>query len=115
MDAGGSLPPLNSDKINKSLFVIQGANDPWVNINKSDQIVRNLRKRGFDVPYMVKYNEGHGFVHEENNIELYKTMLGFFCKVFEKLKFLQLTFSLKVRIFQSNSTLRVELLYLQIL
>ncbi|MCP4179227.1 MAG: S9 family peptidase, partial [bacterium] len=55
-------PALNAEKINNSLFVIQGANDPRVNINESDQIVRNLRKRGFDVPYMVKYNEGHGFV-----------------------------------------------------
>jgi len=37
-----------------------------------------LRNRGMDIPYMVKYNEGHGFGHEENQIEFYKTMLGFF-------------------------------------
>lgn len=73
-------PALNADKITKPLFVIQGANDPRVNINESDQIVKNLRDRGFEVPYMVKYNEGHGFGHEENNIELYKSMMGFFAK-----------------------------------
>lgn len=73
-------PVLNVVKIKKPVFVIQGANDPRVNINESDQIVRNLRKRGFDIPYMVKYNEGHGFRHEENEIELYKTMMGFFAK-----------------------------------
>jgi dipeptidyl aminopeptidase/acylaminoacyl peptidase len=73
-------PALNVDKITKPLFIIQGANDPRVNINESDQMVRNLRQRGFDVPYMVKYNEGHGFRHEENSIELYKTMMGFFAK-----------------------------------
>ncbi len=73
-------PALNVDKITKPLFVIQGANDPRVNINESDQVVQNLRDRGFYVPYMVKYNEGHGFHHEENRIELYKSMLGFFAK-----------------------------------
>lgn len=73
-------PALNVDKIKKPLFVIQGANDPRVNINESDQVVENLRNRGFDVPYMVKYNEGHGFGHEENQIELYSAMMGFFAK-----------------------------------
>ncbi|MTI30220.1 S9 family peptidase [Xanthovirga aplysinae] len=73
-------PALNTDKISKPLFVIQGANDPRVNINESDQIVETLRAKGFDVPYMVKYNEGHGFGHEENRIELYKTMMGFLAR-----------------------------------
>ncbi len=71
-------PALNIEQINKPLFVIQGANDPRVNINESDQIVSSLRAKGFDVPYMVKYNEGHGFGNENNQIELYKTMMGFF-------------------------------------
>ncbi len=71
-------PALNVDKITKPLFVVQGANDPRVNIDESDQVVSNLRERGVDVPYMVKYDEGHGFGHEENRIELYKSMMGFF-------------------------------------
>ncbi|WP_118950515.1 S9 family peptidase [Taibaiella helva] len=66
------------DKINKPLFVVQGANDPRVNINESDQIVKAMRAKGFNVPYMVKYNEGHGYHHEENSIEFYKAMMGFF-------------------------------------
>ncbi|MFA8435517.1 MAG: prolyl oligopeptidase family serine peptidase [Marinifilaceae bacterium] len=73
-------PALNADKITKPLFIVQGANDPRVNINESDQVVETLRGKGYDVPYMVKYNEGHGFHHEENQIELYKTMMGFFAK-----------------------------------
>ena len=71
-------PFFHIDKIKKPLFIIQGGNDPRVNINESDQIVEALRKKGFTVPYMVKYDEGHGFRKEENQIELYKTMLGFF-------------------------------------
>lgn len=73
-------PALNVDKITKPVFVIHGANDPRVNIDESDQIVKNLRDRGFDTPYMVKYNEGHGFGHEENILELYRCMMGFFAK-----------------------------------
>ncbi len=73
-------PVFHIDKIKKPLFVIQGGNDPRVNINESDQIVEGLRKKGFAVPYMVKYDEGHGFAKEENQIELYKTMLGFFAE-----------------------------------
>jgi len=76
-------PVFQIDKITKPLFVVQGANDPRVNINESDQIVVKLREKGFDVPYMVKYNEGHGFGREENRMDLYKYMMGFFAKHFE--------------------------------
>ncbi len=73
------VSPVNQlHKINKPLFVVQGANDPRVNINESDQIVKALRAKGFDVPYLVKYDEGHGFYKEENSIEFYKAMMGFF-------------------------------------
>jgi len=75
------VSPVNHiDKIRKPLFVAQGANDPRVNINESDQIVAALRARGVDVPYMVKYDEGHGFAREENSLHLYKAMMGFFAK-----------------------------------
>ncbi len=73
-------PVYQIDKIKKPLFVAQGANDPRVNIDESDQIVSALRKKGFDVPYMVKYDEGHGFAKEENSIDLYKAMMGFYAK-----------------------------------
>ncbi|MDR6514736.1 S9 family peptidase [Chryseobacterium camelliae] len=77
-------PVFQIDKIKKPLFVVQGANDPRVNINESDQIVKALRAKGFEVPYMVKYDEGHGFGKEHNRIEFYKTMLGFFAENFNK-------------------------------
>ncbi|MGI6478920.1 MAG: prolyl oligopeptidase family serine peptidase [Salinivirgaceae bacterium] len=73
-------PVYQIDKIKSPLFVVQGANDPRVNINESDQIVEKLRAKGVDVPYMVKYNEGHGFAHEENSIDFYKAMMGFLAK-----------------------------------
>ncbi|WP_190809660.1 S9 family peptidase [Flagellimonas sp. S3867] len=73
-------PVYQIDKIKKPLFVVQGANDPRVNIDESDQIVSALRGKGYDVPYMVKYDEGHGFGKEENRLELYKAMMGFYAK-----------------------------------
>ncbi|RDY60661.1 S9 family peptidase [Flagellimonas nanhaiensis] len=77
-------PVYHVDKIEKPLFVVQGANDPRVNIDESDQIVSALRAKGFDVPYMVKYDEGHGFGKEENRLELYKAMMGFYAKHLDK-------------------------------
>ncbi len=73
-------PALHVEKIKKPLFVVQGANDPRVNIDESDQIVEKLRNRGVDVPYMVKYDEGHGFAKEENRLALYEAMMGFFAE-----------------------------------
>ncbi|WES99364.1 S9 family peptidase [Chryseobacterium arthrosphaerae] len=77
-------PVFQIDKIKKPLFVVQGANDPRVNINESDQIVKAMRAKGFEVPYLVKYDEGHGFGKEPNRIELYQSMLGFFAENFNK-------------------------------
>jgi dipeptidyl aminopeptidase/acylaminoacyl peptidase len=71
-------PIYSADKIKAPLFVVQGANDPRVNIAESDQIVEALRKKGLEVPYMVKYDEGHGFMREANQIDFYKAMMGFF-------------------------------------
>ena len=73
-------PVFHIDNIKKPLFVVQGANDPRVNIDESDQIVEGLRKKGVAVPYMVAYDEGHGFGKEENRLELYAAMMGFFAE-----------------------------------
>lgn len=73
-------PVYQIDKITKPVYVVQGANDPRVNINESDQIVTALRAKGLEIPYMVKYNEGHGFYREENRMDFYSTMLGFLAK-----------------------------------
>lgn len=79
-------PVYHADKIKTPLMVIQGANDPRVNVDESDQIVKAMRKNGVDVPYIVKYNEGHGFRNEENRIESTKLMLGFLAKHLEPMK-----------------------------
>lgn len=65
------------DRIRCPLFVAQGANDPRVNINESNQIVDSLRKMGVTVEYMVKDNEGHGFYNQENQFDFYRAMEKF--------------------------------------
>jgi len=64
-------------KIKAPLLIAQGANDPRVNKNESDQMVEALKKRGVEVEYIVKDNEGHGFQNEENRFEFYRAMEKF--------------------------------------
>jgi dipeptidyl aminopeptidase/acylaminoacyl peptidase len=73
-------PLFHADKIKAPLFVAQGANDPRVNIKESDQIVEALKKRGVEVEYMIKENEGHGFRNEENRFDFYRAMEKFLAK-----------------------------------
>jgi dipeptidyl aminopeptidase/acylaminoacyl peptidase len=67
-------PVYNVDKIKAPLLVLQGAKDPRVVKAESDQIVDALTKRGIDVEYIVKENEGHGFRSLENRLEAYQAM-----------------------------------------
>ncbi|KAJ3198209.1 hypothetical protein HK101_007730 [Irineochytrium annulatum] len=70
-------PLFHIDQMKAPLFVVQGANDPRVKQAESDQIVEALRKRGVDVPYMLKTNEGHGFANVENQLDLYRAIEKF--------------------------------------
>ena len=73
-------PVFNVDKIKAPLLIAQGANDPRVKKEESDQMVAALKKRGVEVPYLVKENEGHGFRNEENRFEFYGAMETFLAK-----------------------------------
>ena len=73
-------PALHADNIRAPLFIAQGAQDPRVNINESDQMVTALKKHGIAVEYLVKENEGHGFANEENRFEFYEAMEKFLKK-----------------------------------
>nr|WP_235715015.1 S9 family peptidase [Halalkalibacter akibai] len=65
------------DTMVKPMLVIQGANDPRVVKEESDQIVEALQKNGVDVEYLVLDDEGHGFSKKENEIQVYERMLEF--------------------------------------
>ena len=73
-------PALNAERIRAPLLIAQGARDPRVNKDESDQMVAALESRGIEVPYIVKDNEGHGFHNEENRFEFYEAMERFLAR-----------------------------------
>lgn len=76
-----SVSPLfHVERIKTPLLVAQGARDPRVPKAESDQFVDAMRKRGVEVEYIVKDNEGHGFNNEENRFEFYEAMERFLAK-----------------------------------
>ena len=73
-------PIFHIGNIKVPLLVAQGANDPRVKKEHSDQIVNALKQKNIAVEYMVKDNEGHGFHNEENRFDFYRAMEQFFAK-----------------------------------
>ncbi len=73
-------PVFHVEKIKAPLFIAQGANDPRVNKDEADQMVKAMKDRGIEVEYLVKDNEGHGFSNQENKFEFYRAMEKFLTK-----------------------------------
>jgi len=73
--------PLTQAKAIKTpLMVVQGANDPRVNVRESSQIVAAVRDNGKPVEYLVAPDEGHGFARPINNLALVTEMEKFFAR-----------------------------------
>jgi dipeptidyl aminopeptidase/acylaminoacyl peptidase len=62
-------PLFHVDAIRAPLLIGQGANDPRVNINESNQIVEAMRARKLPVTYVVYTDEGHGFARPANRLD----------------------------------------------
>ncbi|MCH2021646.1 MAG: S9 family peptidase [Saprospiraceae bacterium] len=73
-------PVFHVDKIKAPLLIAQGAKDPRVNQDESDQVVAALKEKGVEVEYILKENEGHGFANQENRFEFYHSMEAFLKK-----------------------------------
>ncbi|MFH1320243.1 MAG: S9 family peptidase [Bacteroidota bacterium] len=73
-------PVFHADKISVPLLIAQGAKDPRVNKNESDQMVAAMKERGIEVEYLVEPEEGHGFRNEENRFKFYEAMEKFLGK-----------------------------------
>lgn len=73
--------PINyADKIQRPLLIGQGANDPRVRQNESDQIVNVMRAKNLSVTYVIYPDEGHGFARPENKISFYAVAEAFLAK-----------------------------------
>ncbi|WP_255357882.1 S9 family peptidase [Geomicrobium sp. JCM 19037] len=64
----------------KPMLVVQGANDPRVVQEESDQIVEALRAQGSELDYLVLDDEGHGFSKKKNEINVTKKINEFLLK-----------------------------------
>jgi dipeptidyl aminopeptidase/acylaminoacyl peptidase len=62
-------PLFHAEQIKAPLMVLQGANDPRVNLAESNQIVSAMREQGLPVTYIVFPDEGHGFARPENRLD----------------------------------------------
>jgi len=63
------MSPLTQvDEIVRPLLIGQGANDPRVKQQESDQIVKAMQAKSLPVTYVLYPDEGHGFAKPENNI-----------------------------------------------
>ena len=71
-------PFFHADRIDDPLLVIQGANDPRVKKQESDQIVVAARENDVPVQYLVAPEEGHGFRKENNRLAVAAQLERFF-------------------------------------
>lgn len=73
--------PLNFvERIERPLLIGQGANDPRVKQNESDQIVGAMLSKGLPVTYVLYQDEGHGFARPENRLSFYAIAEAFLAK-----------------------------------
>ena len=73
-------PIFHIDKIKKPLLIMQGANDPRVVAEESEQIYTALSEKGLEVDYILFEDEGHGFLKRENRLKSSVAMLHFLDK-----------------------------------
>jgi len=65
-------PLFKADQITKPLLIAQGANDPRVSKQESDQIVERMKDNNKSVEYLLFENEGHNFQRPETRLTFYE-------------------------------------------
>ncbi|TKT57473.1 S9 family peptidase [Agrobacterium sp. LC34] len=73
-------PVSRLDCISKPLLVIHGANDVRVAQAQADVVVETVRANGVEVDYLLNEREGHWFINEDSNIELYQRIERFLAR-----------------------------------
>lgn len=63
-------PLYHIERIRVPLLIVQGANDPRVKQQESDQIVAALHAKGYPVRYLLAPDEGHGFQNYDNRVAM---------------------------------------------
>lgn len=73
-------PVFHTDKIKVPVLIAQGAKDPRVNMNETNQFVKELKKKNVPVTYILNEDEGHYFRNIENRLEFYRELEVFLDK-----------------------------------
>jgi len=73
-------PLTHVDNIRVPLLIAQGANDPRVKREESEQIVAAMKVKGIDYEYLLFPDEGHGFAKPDNNLKFYRSAEHFLAK-----------------------------------
>jgi dipeptidyl aminopeptidase/acylaminoacyl peptidase len=73
-----SISPIHkAGKINASLMVIHGKNDPRVPVGEAEQIVEKVCEHGGVVEYLLYEDEGHGLAKLKNRLDAYPKIAAF--------------------------------------
>ena len=67
-------PIFHTDRIKVPVLIAQGTKDARVNVNETNQFVKELKKRKVPVTYILKEDERHFFKKPENRIEFYQQL-----------------------------------------
>ncbi len=73
-------PLFKVQNIKIPMLIAQGANDPRVNKDESEQIVAEMKRRNIDHKYLLFADEGHGFAKPENRLKFYEEAEKFLAK-----------------------------------
>jgi dipeptidyl aminopeptidase/acylaminoacyl peptidase len=72
-------PTTHAERIQRPLFIAQGANDPRVPQSEADQMVETIRTHNGEVWYFLARDEGHGF-RKKSNRDLYNNAVVLFLR-----------------------------------
>ena len=73
-------PLFKVQNIKIPMLIAQGANDPRVNQDESEQIVSEMKRRNIEHEYLLFPDEGHGFAKPENRLKFYEAAEKFLAK-----------------------------------
>ncbi len=73
-------PLFRVDQIKIPLLIAQGANDPRVKQEESEQLVAAMKEKGIEYEYILFPDEGHGFRKPDNRLKFYAAAEKFLAK-----------------------------------
>lgn len=73
-------PKTHLHNMKAPMLVIQGRNDPRVVAAESEDLVRELKKKGKPIELLIFEDEGHDVLKYENRVRCYNAITDFFAK-----------------------------------